>query len=276
MGAGCFRLVLQGYETAEQLPVYLVSGHVSRLRWRLFLLCFPGFVELNHMLTSCNPPPSANSTSGPLRLPQKQRGESERANDGIEDTSCLDVPENFGTQREFVPDWLAPGPFFFLLLHTYTHTSFQTPFPPAWMTAPISGPQKNFYLNNEEKVKVKLYQNPLTVTNPAELLKRGNMDTRKSGKSKTLKLNRGFAVGDLFRKVVLRSSRGSGGGRQYDLWRPIYKTWKHTKGLKKKKKILASRECDIFRTQTWRRFGMAIFSSECLSVSREYRCEGEP
>lgn len=28
--------------------------------------------------------------------------------------------------------------------------------------------------------------------------------------------------------------------------------------------------------KNWRRFGMAIFSSECLSVSREYRCEGEP
>lgn len=121
IGAGGFRLVLQGYETTKQLPVYLVSGHVSRLRWRLFLLCFPGFVELNHMLTSCNPPPSANSTSGPLRLPQKQRGESERANDGIEDTSCLDVPENFGTQREFVPDWFAPGPFFSSFC-THIHT----------------------------------------------------------------------------------------------------------------------------------------------------------
>lgn len=40
-------------------------------------LCFSGFVELNHTLTPCYPP-SANSTSGPLRLLQKPRGERER------------------------------------------------------------------------------------------------------------------------------------------------------------------------------------------------------
>lgn len=125
IGAGCFRLVLQGYETTKQLPVYLVSGHVSRLRWRLFLLCFPGFVELNHMLTSCNPPPSANSTSGPLRLPQKQRGgerENERRHRGHLLFGCT---RKLWNSERICTRLVSPRTFFFLLLHTYTHTSFQ-------------------------------------------------------------------------------------------------------------------------------------------------------
>lgn len=31
-----------------------------------------------------------------------------------------------------------------------------------------------------------------------------------------------------------------------------------------------------FQDTVWRQFGMAIFSSECLSDSREYRCQEEP
>lgn len=76
------------------------------------------------------------------------------------------------------------------------------------MTATISGPQKNFYLNNEEKVKETLYQNPLTVTNPAELLKGGIWIRESPARAKTLKLNRGFAVGDLFPEGVFEIESG--------------------------------------------------------------------
>lgn len=99
---------------------------ISRLIRPLFLLCFPGFVELNHMLTSCYPPPSANSTSG--RTAEASSGAEERERESEEATTASRTPpfgcteKLWNSEREFVPDWFAPGPFF--LLHTYTHTSF--------------------------------------------------------------------------------------------------------------------------------------------------------
>lgn len=64
------------FKWAWNTNIGFVFPHITWLKQYLFLLCFSGFVELNHMLTSCYPPLSANSASGPQRLLQKPRRES--------------------------------------------------------------------------------------------------------------------------------------------------------------------------------------------------------
>lgn len=53
---------------------------------------------------------------------------------------------NFGTQREFVPAWFAPGPF---LLHIYTPLPHKSPL--EWQLPFLD--HKHFYLNREKKKK---------------------------------------------------------------------------------------------------------------------------
>lgn len=89
----------------------------------LFILCFSGFVELNHMLTSCYPPLSANSTSGPLRLLQKQRKRGrEREGWTSQGHLLLDVLKLWNSER-ICTCLVSPGTFFFC---THIHTSFPT------------------------------------------------------------------------------------------------------------------------------------------------------
>lgn len=91
----------------------------------------------------------------------RNRGERERwPNQGH---LLLDVLKLWNSER-ICTRLVSPRTFSFC---THIHTSFQNP---AWMTATVSGPQKNFYLNNEEKVKETI-SDLLTVTNPTELLK---------------------------------------------------------------------------------------------------------
>lgn len=125
---------------------------ISRLIRPLFLLCFAGFVELNHMLTSCYPPPSANSTSG--RTAEASSGAEERERESEGATTASRTPpfgcteKLWNSEREFVPDWFAPGPFF--LLHTYTHTSFfekKKKKKPCLNDSYHFWTQTNFYLN---------------------------------------------------------------------------------------------------------------------------------
>lgn len=177
------------------------------------------------MLPSCYPPLSANSTSGPLRPLQKERREREQwPNQGH---LLLDVLKLWNSER-ICTRLVSPRTFSFC---THIHTSFLNP---AWMTATVSGPQKNFYLNNEEKVKETI-SNLLTVTNPTELLK-GIWMWKVQQEQNFLKTEKRIAVGDLSERWFEIGA--------IDFWRPIYKTWK-----KKGQEILTSRECDIFRTQ---------------------------
>lgn len=199
-----------GY-AAELRSRSLVFTWISRLIPPLFLLCFPGFVELNHMLTSCYPPPSANSTSGRTAEASsgaEQRRERERESEGATTASrtppfgCTEKLWN--SEREFVPDWFAPGPFF--LLHTYTHTSFfeKKKKKPCLNDSYHFWTQTNFYLNiGLGKVK-ETPSNLLTATNPAELSEEmwiqkspARVKTFDHKKKRKRKANGGIAVGDL-------------------------------------------------------------------------------
>lgn len=140
----------------------LFSPPVYSQEWfSVSFLCFSGFVELNHTLTPCYPP-SANSTSGPLRLLQKPRGERERW--PHQGHFLLDVLWN--SERICNRPVTPPGTF---SLCTHIHNSFQNP---AWiMTASVSGPQKKQKLLLEQwGESKKTISDLLTVTNPDELL----------------------------------------------------------------------------------------------------------
>lgn len=95
---------------------------ITWLKCFLLLLCFPGFVELNHMLTSCYPPLSANSTYGPLRLLLKQRRERERERWPSQGHRLLDVLKLWNSER-ICTSLVSPRTFFFC---THIHTSFPT------------------------------------------------------------------------------------------------------------------------------------------------------
>lgn len=118
-----------------QILILLLVLHITWLKRFLILLCFPGFVELNHMLTTRYPPLSANSTSGPLRLLQKQRRERERW--PSQGHLLLDVLKLWNSER--ICTSLVSPRTFFSSAHIYTPLSPQNP---AWMTATFSGPQK--------------------------------------------------------------------------------------------------------------------------------------
>lgn len=150
-------------------------------------MCFPGFVELNHMLTTCYPPLSANSTSGPLRLLQKQRRERE-SDDPSQGHLLLDVLKLWHSER--ICTSLA-SPRTFSSAHIYTPLF---PTKHCLNDSYLFLDHKNFYLNNEEKRKVKeTISNLLSMTNPTELLKGIWMSKVQQEQNKLFKkLNRGL------------------------------------------------------------------------------------
>lgn len=127
------------------------------------LLCFAGFVELNHMLTSCYPPLSANSTSGPLRLLQKQRRERERW--PSQGHLLLDVLKLWNSER-ICTSLVSPRTFFFC---THIHTSFPHKTLLEWQLPFLD--HKKLLLEQWGKRVKETISNLLTMTNPTELLK---------------------------------------------------------------------------------------------------------
>lgn len=121
---------------------------------------------------------SAHSTSGPLRLLQKQRRERERW--PSQGHLLLDVLKLWNSER-ICTSLVSPRTFF--LLHTYTHL-----FPhksPAWMTATFSGPQKKLLLEQKEEKKSK--RNCIKSTHndqPHWTLKGKNMDVKSPTRTK--------------------------------------------------------------------------------------------
>lgn len=107
--------------------------------------------------------------------------------------------------------------------------------------------KENFYLNSEERAKQ-------TISDQLQ----GNTKQKKKKSSKHWNFLK-TAVGDHSRRTVLRL----GEGRNLH-WRLIFKTWN------------GGKRTGCFQDTVWRQFGIAIFSSECLSDSREYRCQEEP
>lgn len=113
----------------------LTTSEGGTFSWLVPLCSFPGFVELNHKLTSFYPRLSANATSGPrgcFRHPEECEG---AAIHRIEDASSWMY---FRNSERICKKLVSPGNL--SSPHcTHTHTFFRNP---ARVTASVSGPVK--------------------------------------------------------------------------------------------------------------------------------------
>lgn len=152
-----------------------------------------------------------------------------------------------GSQREFVKKKkkkvVSPGNLPFPPPHTHTHLFPKTLL--EWQLPFLDQRKKKFYLNSEERVKRTI----------SEQLQGNTKKKKKSSKHRNfLKI----AVGDHSWRTVW----GRGERWPFEDWFLRLETGEKRTGR--------------FQDTVWRQFGIAIFSSECLSDSRKYRCQEEP
>lgn len=177
------------------------------------------------MLTTCFPPLSANSTSGPLRLLQKQRRERERAT-----TESRTPP--FGCtktlkRRENLYQLGSPQDLF---LCTHLHTSFHTK--PCLNDSYLFWTTKLLLEQWREKKVRETISDLLSMTNSTELLKGIRMSKVQLEQKK------------LFKKWIKDCRRRSFFKM---VWGQLQRDLKHKWTNSSRENL--SRECDIFRTQ---------------------------
>lgn len=160
----------------ETLSAFLLSLLTYNLTERPYICSFrfcwaESYVDFLLPATEC-------STSGPLRLLQKQR---ERERWPSRGSFLLDVLKLWNSER-ICTSLVSPRTFF--LLHTYTHTPL-SPQNPAWMTATFSGPQ--ILLLEQWREKSKRNSIRPTYNDQAHWTLKGNTDVKSPTRTKLFK-----------------------------------------------------------------------------------------
>lgn len=167
------------WQPIQQLPTPMYYCYTLLIpKLFLFLLCFPGFVELNHMLTTLLPATECKLNIWTTEAASETEERERESDDPSQGHLLLDVLKLWHSER-ICTSLVSPRT---LIFCTHIHTSFPHKTLLEWQL-PFSGPQKLLLEQWGEKKSKRNYIKPTFNDQPHWTLK-GNMDVKSPTRTK--------------------------------------------------------------------------------------------